>query len=415
MVTKDLSYICEKHELLPKNQFGGRPGTTTSEALHMVEQFTKDAWRKGNVVSALFLDIQAAFLNMQKECLLENMRARNIHEGFCNYANMILTHREIRLLFDDVTSQPCNPPGGCNQGCPLSMLLYILYNAPLINIADPTAKEECIIGYIDDTTLLASGKTFNDAHNTIKHMMERENGVFNWSRTYSSPLEMNKLALVNFSHSQAKVSEAKNLILFQTTPKGIVRHELKGKPQAKLLGIILDSKLNWSAQHEKVRENAIKFTAAFKRYTKVALGIRPAEALKLYNAVAVPRICYASDVWYKPPHRGDTDARSRGTVKLTRQLEAIQRQAAISIIGAMRTTAGDEATVHANIKPIAIQLRETALKTYARFMTRPASHPLYPAIRKTANRSVRRHRTALHNHVESSKLKRATMETIMVT
>ena len=150
MVTQDLSYICEKHELLPKNQFGGRPGMTTSEALHLVEQFTKNAWRKGEVVSALFLDIQAAFPNMQKVQLLENMRARKIPEGYCNYVEMILTHREIRLIFDDVTSQPCSPPGGCNQGCPLSMLLYIIYNAPLINIADPTDKNECIIGYIDD-------------------------------------------------------------------------------------------------------------------------------------------------------------------------------------------------------------------------------------------------------------------------
>jgi len=73
IVTADLSYICEKHKLLPKNRFGGRPGTTTSEALHMLEQFTKNAWQKGNVVSALFLDIQAAFPNMQKVQLLENM------------------------------------------------------------------------------------------------------------------------------------------------------------------------------------------------------------------------------------------------------------------------------------------------------------------------------------------------------
>jgi hypothetical protein len=75
LVMEDLSYICEKYELLPKNQFRGRPRMTTSEALHMVERFTKNTWRKGNVVLALFLDIQAAFPNMQRERLLENMRA----------------------------------------------------------------------------------------------------------------------------------------------------------------------------------------------------------------------------------------------------------------------------------------------------------------------------------------------------
>src|SRR5258708_33161574 len=107
---------------------------------------------------------------------------------------MILTHREIWLIFDDVTSQPCNPPSGCNQGCPLSMLLYILYNTPLINVADPKKRKERIIGYIDDTTLLAQGKTSMQAHSTIKNMMERGNGALDWSCTYSSPLEMNTLA-----------------------------------------------------------------------------------------------------------------------------------------------------------------------------------------------------------------------------
>ncbi len=180
------------------------------------------------------------------------------------------------------------------------MLLYILYNAPLINVADPKKKEECIIGYIDNTTLLARGKDFKQAHNTIRQMMERENGVFDWSHTYSSPLEMNKLALVNFSHSQMKVKDAENLTLLQTTPKGTVRHELAAKPQAKLLGVLLDSKLNWTAQHKKVRGNAMKFMAAFKRYTKAASGIRPKEALKLYNAVAVPRM-----KWHRGQERGN--------------------------------------------------------------------------------------------------------------
>jgi len=246
-------------------------------------------------------------------------------------------------------------------------------------------------------------------------MMERRNGVFNWSRTFSSPLEMNKLALVNFSHSQAKLGEAGKLTLYQTTSEGVRRHEIVAKPQAKLLGVLLDSKLSWTAQQEKVRGTATKFTAAFRRYTKAASGIRPMEALRLYNAVAVPRICYAADIWYKPPNKQDLGARRKGSVRLTRQLESIQRQAAIAITGAMGTTAGDIAIVHANIKPIAIQLGETILKSYARYTTRPTNHPLYPAIRKTAKRMVQRHKTALHLHAEASTIGNLEMETITAT
>ena len=295
------------------------------------------------------------------------------------------------------------------------MLLYIIYNTPLINIADPSNKKECIIGFINNTTLLAQGKTFKETHAMLKNMMEQTNGVFNWSQTYNSPLEMNKLALVNFSRSQDKVTKAVKLSLTEPTQQGHKNHAIDGKPQAKLLGVILDSKLTWAAQHEKVRGTATKFTAAFKRYTKAASGIRPAEALKLYNAVAVPRICYASDVWYKPPHRRAKRARQQGAVRLTKQLESIQRQAAIAITGAMRTTAGDVATVHANIKPIALQLKETGLKTYARYASRPTSHPLYKSIQKTAKRSVLRHRTALHQLAEASNFKVGEIETIDTT
>ena len=40
---------------------------------------------------------------------------------------------------------------------------------------------ECIVGFVDDTTLLASSKDFDEAHGILKDMMERRNGVFEWS------------------------------------------------------------------------------------------------------------------------------------------------------------------------------------------------------------------------------------------
>jgi len=41
--------------------FGGRSGRSTTGGLHYIEQHIKMAWRKGLVVSALLLDLQAAF------------------------------------------------------------------------------------------------------------------------------------------------------------------------------------------------------------------------------------------------------------------------------------------------------------------------------------------------------------------
>ena len=75
LVTTDLSFITDKHNLLSSTQFGSRPGWCTTDAMHLVTSKIKDAWRAGKVTLALFLDIQAAFPNMVKEHLLHNMNS----------------------------------------------------------------------------------------------------------------------------------------------------------------------------------------------------------------------------------------------------------------------------------------------------------------------------------------------------
>jgi hypothetical protein len=264
IVTEDLSYGCEAFNLLPECQFRGRPGRSTTDALHHAEQFIRNAWRHGQAASALFLNIQAAFPNMQKSRLIKNMEARSLAPGYCKFVDMILTQWQIQLKFDNHTSDPFSPTNGCCQGCPLSMLLYAIYNAPLILSVDRDNPKEQIVGFINDTTLIASGKDFDETHEVLRNMMEHKNGVFDWSRTYNSPLEMNKLTLVDFTHSHEKAKRVKPLIL--TQPIGVNKHihQIKPSPNAKLLGVVFNERLSWLAQHERVREKAVKWTSAFK-------------------------------------------------------------------------------------------------------------------------------------------------------
>ena len=129
-------------------------------------QYTKNLWCKGNIVTTLFLDIQAAFLNMQKEKLITNMHTRNLAPEYCDYIDMILTQCQIQLKFNNHISLPFSLENGCCQGCPLSMLLYAIYNTPLIQIADLSNPNKCIISYVDNTTLLASRKNLKEMHGT---------------------------------------------------------------------------------------------------------------------------------------------------------------------------------------------------------------------------------------------------------
>jgi hypothetical protein len=78
LVAADLMFLAEKHILLPDNQFGGRPGHNTSDAVHILTHTVKNTWRSGKVAAALFLNIQGAFPNTCKDQLLHNMKTQRI-------------------------------------------------------------------------------------------------------------------------------------------------------------------------------------------------------------------------------------------------------------------------------------------------------------------------------------------------
>jgi hypothetical protein len=85
-VADDLTFIAEHHALLPNSHFGGRPGCTTVDSLHLLTKFTHDAWAhpKEKYVSMLFLDVKAAFPSVIIDRLIHNMRTRGVPQEYTN-------------------------------------------------------------------------------------------------------------------------------------------------------------------------------------------------------------------------------------------------------------------------------------------------------------------------------------------
>jgi hypothetical protein len=76
---------------------------------------------------------------------------------------------------------------------------------------------------------------------------------------------MNKLALIDFTHSHDKIENSRPLTLSQRQGDNHITHRINPSANAKLLGVIFDTRLNWTAQHEKVCEKALKWTTAFTK------------------------------------------------------------------------------------------------------------------------------------------------------
>ena len=82
------------------------------------------------------------------------------------------------------------------------------------------------------------------------------------------------------------------------TPPSLAGKKLEAKDSAKYLGVILDRKLNWN---EHLEEKIRKFHAAFwlcRGTFGGGWGLKPKMLVWLYKAVLVPRVAYASVIWW---------------------------------------------------------------------------------------------------------------------
>jgi len=135
IVAKNITRMVEKGRLLPDNHYVCRPGRMTMDAVHMLADRIKRAWRKGKVVSILFLDMEGAFPNAVTDRLFHNLHKRRIPKVYVKIIQQVLVDHHTRLKFDDFASDTILINNGIGQGDPLSMILYILYNTDLLEIA----------------------------------------------------------------------------------------------------------------------------------------------------------------------------------------------------------------------------------------------------------------------------------------
>src|SRR6266481_2738115 len=333
VVAEDLVHMCKKHSLLPDNHFGGRPGCCTMDAMHLMVHRIKGAWRCNKVAAVLFLDIEGAFPNVVTTHLLHNMRMRRVPESYVLFIERLLTGCHTRLKFDGYTSDWMDVDNGIVQGDPLSMVLYLFYNADLLTTPH---KKELKIGYVDDVNFLAEGDDFDEAYARLSDMMLCEGGGFDWSRDHNSCFELSKLTLVGFSRrcvpdtqqpSKMMPVPRPSLMLGDTTVMPDTSH--------KFLGVLLDQELRWREQAERVVARATKWSLGARRLARPAMGISPRLMRQLYQAISLPCFTYAADVWFTPVTRDVAGGKARGSAGAAHRLASVQRISTIAVTGAL--------------------------------------------------------------------------------
>jgi ribonuclease HI len=413
IVSEDLVHLAETHNLLPPNSFGGRPGRSTVDSLMLTVHWAFEKWRKGLVVSGLFLDISGAFPNAVIKRVVHNMRRRHIPIEYTQWTERRMAGRKTILMFDDYESEPFEVTNGLDQGDPPSSVFYGFYNADLI--APSPNPYELKSAFVDDTAFLVAGNTFQENNDKLRDMMTRPNGATEWSTSHNSNFEVDKFALLHISRKlEPDPNRPGKQKPIARPPLHLENHTINPSPSHKFLGIILDQSLNFKEQANYALGKGEKYAAQLRRLAQKRRGVPGRLARNLHNAVVIPKMLYAAEVWCNPirdPAPGKK--KKRGSTAFATKLARVQRTSTTFITGAMRSTPTVALDAHAGVPPMHIAINKICLRAALRFATLPRNHPLYPYIRRAAKVCPKKLPSPLHHTINTFNIDPDTTETIL--
>ncbi|MFZ2538516.1 MAG: reverse transcriptase family protein [Oscillospiraceae bacterium] len=259
----------DNHEM--DDQFAFRPSGSTTAALVYLLHHVYTFFEQGNdFVRCLMIDYSRAFDVVDHPTLLEELASLGLPETIFSWIADFLSGRSQAVKHNSLVSSFMPISRSIVQGSGLGPTLYIALARKLKTLS-PCNK---IPKYADDTSLLVPQHTDCSLELELKHVLD-------WS-------EKNKLIL-----NTKKTKE----IIFWRSNKTANKFDIPLIPgiervtQAKLLGVILTSSLNWTSHIDYILSIAAQRFYLINKLKQMSLGINSLSVV--FGALVISRITYA--------------------------------------------------------------------------------------------------------------------------
>ncbi|KAI9045671.1 uncharacterized protein KD926_008089 [Aspergillus affinis] len=230
-------------------------------------------------------------------CILHNLRMIGLG-FFAGWLKSFLSNRSTRLQLPGYLSNLTLTPTGIPQGSPISPILFLLFNTPLIRALSidgiealriqPTLLEggkTVSYGWIDDVATLA----ISDSYAVNQRLLERA---------------LDKAALPIKDHATGFI--------------------IKPVEYAKYLGIWLDKTLSFDTHRAKALAKANRTLEALRSTSGSTWGTSLLSMRRNYLAVVVPQLLYGAAAWYSPTSRTVNYKKLQKTVNEFQRIQGLR-------------------------------------------------------------------------------------------
>src|SRR5579859_1214810 len=349
VIAELLSHAVEEYQLIPPQHYGGRPGRTGEEAMTMLVERIKHAWKEGVPYSAVFMDVAGAFNYVHHKRLIHNLKKRRVPGFIVRWVESFLCDRSTRLKFNGVESERICTNAGVPQGSPISPILYMFYNADLLEVQEGRSGE-LSLGFIDDIAYGVQGETVEANARSLEGMLRKAES---WREKHGARFETSKYILIHFTRARKSPNSDTN-----TTAAYIRIGDTTIKPAetARYLGVLFDRKLTFQQHIQYAAKKGTKFALAISRIANCTRGPTYQQTRNLVSAVVLPRVDYAAVVWYRPSQAAPAAAHASGQ-RSTAQLASAERTAMKAVLGTYRTTATSALHIETSLPPTHLRLQ----------------------------------------------------------
>ncbi|KAF5540085.1 hypothetical protein FNAPI_10626 [Fusarium napiforme] len=344
MTDKMLEVLRAHPRLLPRCQFGGK---STTDALVYLLNIIYNTWtfHPGKVVTVFGLDMSSAFDRVFRDRLLQDLVDKGFPPWCVTMVRSMLSERTATMRMPGIVSKPFPYNSGIHQGLPWSSLLFSISSAPLLDGAcvgthsvEVNGKTHRVnlyaFAFVDDIYLVAVSASYEINCKGIEKLHSSVQAIAAELKVDFGPHKYNLMHIIGHQRDQPDTN-------FKPHIPGFDGPCL---PQLRILGVMVDQKLNWQCHideiERKVRKRLGYLSIISKRTTGPTL-----QTMRLYYLTMIrPVITYACGAWFLRQREGDQeDCSVKYGLKdyQIKQLVSLNKECLTKVSGAVLDTASE--------------------------------------------------------------------------